>query len=148
MFALAVPGTVVGIVPYLLSGGRLAASAGLRVLGVLLMLAAFPVFVAFLVRFVREGVGTPAPIAPPERLVVGGPFARVRNPGYLAVVALVLGQGLLFGSGAVLAYAVLLALGFHGFVVLYEEPTLRRRFGAEYEEYCRRVPWKIIPGVY
>jgi protein-S-isoprenylcysteine O-methyltransferase Ste14 len=140
VFTLAVPGIVVGLAPDLLSGWRLASSVGLRVLGALLILAALPVFGAFLVRFVREGIGTPAPIAPPERLVMGGPFQRVRNPGYVAVVALVVGQGLLFGSGAVLAYAVLLALGFHAFVVLYEEPTLRRRFGAEYEAYCRRVP--------
>lgn len=140
VFTLIVPGTVVGLAPYLLSGGRLASSVAPRVLGALLILAALPVFVAFLVRFVREGIGTPAPIAPPERLVVGGPFERVRNPGYVAVVALVVGQGLLFGSGAVLVYAVLLALGFHLFVVLYEEPTLRRRFGAEYEAYCQRVP--------
>ena len=140
MFTLAVPGTVVGLVPYLLTGWQLTSSMGLRVLGALLILAALPVFVAFLVRFVREGIGTPAPIAPPERLVVGGPFARVRNPGYAAAIALVVGQGLLLGSGAVLAYAVLLALGFHGFVVLYEEPTLRHRFGADYEAYCRRVP--------
>ena len=139
-FTLIVPGTVVGLVPYLLSGWRLAASTSLRVLGVVQILAALPVFVGFLVRFVREGLGTPAPIAPTERLVVGGPFARVRNPGYVAVVALVVGQGLLFGRGALLGYAVLLALGFHAFVVLYEEPTLRRRFGAEYEAYCRRVP--------
>jgi protein-S-isoprenylcysteine O-methyltransferase Ste14 len=140
VFTGIVPGTVVGLVPYLLSGWQLASSVGQRLLGVLLICAALPVFVAFLVHFVREGIGTPAPIAPPERLVVGGPFERVRNPGYVAVVALVIGQGLLFGSGAVLAYAVLLALGFHLFVVLYEEPTLRRRFGAEYEAYCRRVP--------
>ncbi len=140
VFTLVVPGTVVGIVPYLLSGWRLAASVGLRALGVLLLLAALPLFVAFLARFVREGIGTPAPIAPPERLVVGGPFERVRNPGYVAAIGLVLAQALLFGSGAVLVYASLLALGFHLFVVLYEEPTLRRRFGAEYEAYCRRVP--------
>lgn len=140
VFTLLVPGPVVGLVPYWLSGWRLAASAGLRVLGVLLILAALPVFVAFLVRFVREGLGTPAPIAPTERLVVGGPFERVRNPGYLAVIALVVGQALLFGRGTVIVYAVLLALAFHGFVVLYEEPTLRRRYGAEYEAYCRRVP--------
>jgi protein-S-isoprenylcysteine O-methyltransferase Ste14 len=140
VFTLIVPVTVVGLVPYLLSGWQLTSSVSLRVLGVLLILAALPIFLAFLVRFVREGIGTPAPIAPPERLVVGGPFERVRNPGYVAVVALVVGQGLLFGRGAVLVYAVLLALGFHLFVVLYEEPTLRRRFGAEYEAYCRRVP--------
>lgn len=72
--------------------------------------------------------------------MVGGPFRYVRNPGYVAVVAMVLGQGVLFASGPVLAYAALLALGFHLFVVRYEEPTLRRQFGAEYDDYCRRVP--------
>jgi protein-S-isoprenylcysteine O-methyltransferase Ste14 len=140
LFTLLVPGTVVGLVPWWLSGWRLAPSTALRLAGGLLILTALPLFVSFLLRFVREGVGTPAPIAPTERLVVGGPFRYVRNPGYVAVVALVVGQGLLFGSVSVLAYAALLALGFHVFVVLYEEPTLRRQFGAEYEAYCRRVP--------
>ena len=139
-FTAIVPGTVVGLVPYLLSGWRLAPGAVLRVAGALSILAALPVFIAFLLRFVREGLGTPAPIAPTQRLVVGGPFRFVRNPGYVAVVAMVAGQGLLFANGAVLVYAVLLALGFHLFVVGYEEPTLRRQFGAEYEDYCRRVP--------
>jgi protein-S-isoprenylcysteine O-methyltransferase Ste14 len=87
-----------------------------------------------------RGRGTPAPIAPTEHLVVGGPFRWVRNPGYVAVVSLVVGQALVFGSGAVLAYAAVLAVGFHLFVVLYEEPTLRRQFGEEYEAYCREVP--------
>src|SRR5215468_3293858 len=140
LFTLLVPGTVVVAVPYALTGWRLAAAALERVLGAALILAALPLFVAFLARFVREGVGTPAPIAPTERLVVGGPFQRVRNPGYVAVVALVLGEALLFGSYAVAVYAALLGLGFHAFVVAYEEPTLRRRYGAEYEAYCRRVP--------
>ena len=149
LFTLTVPGPVVVLLPWLLSGWRLAGSTALRALGVLLIAAALPVFVSFLVRFVREGIGTPAPIAPTERLVVGGAFERVRNPGYLAVVGLLLGQALLFGSGAVAFYAVLVALGFHLFVVLYEEPTLRRQFGAEYEDYCRRVPrwWPRLGGL-
>lgn len=143
LFTLVVPGSVVVLVPYLLSGWRLAAGWLPRALGALLVLAALPVFASFLVRFVRDGIGTPAPIRPTERLVVGGPFARVRNPGYLAVVAMVGGQALLFGSWGVAAWALLLALGFHLFVVLYEEPALRRQFGADYEAYCRRVPrWR------
>jgi protein-S-isoprenylcysteine O-methyltransferase Ste14 len=97
-------------------------------------------FVRFLLHFVGEGQGTPAPIAPTKHLVVGGPFRRVRNPGYIGVLSMVLGQGLFFGSAPVVAYAALLAVGFHLFVVLYEEPTLRRQFGEEYEAYCRRVP--------
>lgn len=140
VFTLAVPGTVVVLVPSLRSGWRLAAGWAPRLAGLALVAAALPVFSAFLWRFVREGVGAPAPIAPTERLVVGGPFWRVRNPGYASVVAMVLGQALAFGSRAVAAWALLIALAFHLFVVRYEEPTLRRRFGAAYEDYCRRVP--------
>jgi protein-S-isoprenylcysteine O-methyltransferase Ste14 len=140
VFTVALPGSVVVLVPWLLTGWRVAESAWLRGLGVLLIVAALPVFVSFLLRFVREGIGTPAPILPPERLVVGGPFERVRNPGYLSVIAMVLGQAALFGSSAVALWALAIAVGFHGFVVLYEEPALRRRFGSDYEAYCRRVP--------
>jgi protein-S-isoprenylcysteine O-methyltransferase Ste14 len=140
LFTIVLPGSVVVLVPWLLSGWRLAGSGWLRALGVLLIAGALPVFASFLLRFVREGVGTPAPILPTERLVVGGPFERVRNPGYLSVVAMVLGQAALFGSRAVALWALGIAVGFHAFVVLYEEPTLRRRFGAEYDAYCRRVP--------
>jgi len=64
----------------------------------------------------------------------------VRNPGYVAVLGLILGQGLLFGSNALLLYAALLAIAFHVFVLLYEEPTLRRTYGTAYDDYCRAVP--------
>jgi len=144
LFVALVPGTVVGLVPYRLSRWRLAPPllgwTATRWIGVGLLLTGLPLFLGFLGRFVREGHGTPAPVAAPERLVVGGAFRHVRNPGYIAVVAMVVGQGLLFGSGAVLVYAAGLALAFHLFVVLYEEPTLRARFGEDYAAYCRRVP--------
>jgi protein-S-isoprenylcysteine O-methyltransferase Ste14 len=143
-FVLFVPGTVVVLVPYLVTGWRLAppllGTSATRWLGVLLLAAGLPIFVTFNLRFVLEGRGTPAPVAPPERLVVGGPFRWVRNPGYVAVIALLLGQALVFARPGLLAYAAAIALGFHLFVVLYEEPTLRRQFGADYEAYCRRVP--------
>jgi protein-S-isoprenylcysteine O-methyltransferase Ste14 len=64
----------------------------------------------------------------------------VRNPGYVSVVTLLVGQALVLGSTAVLGYAVVVAIAFHLVVVLYEEPTLRRRYGADYETYCRAVP--------
>ncbi len=143
-FTLIVPGTLIVMIPYRLTGWQLRPPLlgveATRSLGVALMVLAAPLFFRFLSGFVREGHGTPAPIAPPEHLVVGGPFRWIRNPGYVAVVSLVAGQALLFGSGAVLAYAAFLAVAFHLFVVLYEEPTLRRQFGAEYENYCREVP--------
>ncbi len=144
IFTIVVPGSVVVLMPYLLSGWRinppLLGSPIVPIAGAALLLAALPFFIAFERRFVVEGHGTPAPIAPTERLVIGGSFQRVRNPGYISVVAMVLGQGLLFGSIAVLEYAIVLALGFHIFVLAYEEPTLRASFGADYETYCRQVP--------
>lgn len=150
LFVVVVPGVVVVLVPWLLSGWvfrlPLLGTDLTRWLGLGLIVAGLPVFTLFLLRFVREGHGTPAPVAPTKRLVVGGPFRYVRNPGYLGVLAMLAGQGLLFGSVDVLGYAVIVALAFHLFVVAYEEPTLRRTFGAEYEEYCRAVP-RWVPRV-
>jgi protein-S-isoprenylcysteine O-methyltransferase Ste14 len=144
VFVVLVPGTAVGVVPYLLTGWRmrepLLGVGAVRVVGALLLLAGLALFVDFCVRFVREGHGTPAPVAPTSRLVVRGPYQWMRNPGYVAVLAMIVGQGLLLGTAGVLLYAAGTALGFHLFVVLYEEPTLRRSFGAEYESYCRAVP--------
>ncbi len=144
VFTIVVPGSVVVLVPYLLSGWRiglpLLGSPMTPIVGAVLIIAALPYFVAFERRFVVEGRGTPAPIAPTERLVTGGSFRRVRNPGYISVVAMVLGEGLLLGNLGVLEYALVLAIGFHLFVIAYEEPTLRASFGAEYDRYCERVP--------
>lgn len=144
VFVMLVPGTALVLVPYLLTGWRLAPPllgwSATRWFGVALIALALPVFVLFNLRFVVEGRGTPAPVAPPERLVVGGPFRWVRNPGYVAAIALLVGQALLFASPRLLVYAASIALGFHLFVLLYEEPALRRQFGAEYEAYCRAVP--------
>jgi protein-S-isoprenylcysteine O-methyltransferase Ste14 len=140
VFVAILPGSVIVVIPYLLCGWRLAEATTLRWAGVCLLLLALPIFVDFLVRFVREGRGTPAPIAETERLIVSGPFRCVRNPGYVGVLGLILGQSLLFASPAVLAHAAIMALAFHLFVVFYEEPRLRVKYGAEYEEYARRVP--------
>ena len=144
IFTLTIPGTAIVLVPYLLTGWNLRPPflgiEATRSLGGALIVLAAPLFFRFLAGFVREGRGTPAPIAPTQHLVVGGPFRWVRNPGYVAVVAVVVGQALRFGSGAVLAWAAFLAVAFHLFVVFYEEPTLRRQFGQEYEAYCREVP--------
>jgi len=144
IFALIVPGSVILYVPYALTRFRFApAWLGLdatRWMGVALFVIALPIFFGFLVRFVREGHGTPAPIAPTRRLVIGGMFRHVRNPGYVSVIALLLGETLFLGSRVLLLYTISVALAFHLFVIFYEEPALRRSFGAEYEAYCRRVP--------
>jgi len=140
VFVAMVPGTVVLLVPWWLSGGQVAGTRLGIVVGVAMIVVALPLFVSFCSRFVWEGRGTPAPIAPTQHLVVGGPYRWVRNPGYVAVTTILVGEGLVFGSPSVLLYALLVALAFHVFVLLYEEPTLRSTFGAEYEAYCRRVP--------
>ena len=91
-------------------------------------------------RFALQGLGTPAPVAPPKHLVVTGLYRRVRNPMYVGVLAAVSGQALLFGSVRLLEYALLLGLAVHSFVFFYEEPTLRKQFGEEYERYRASVP--------
>jgi len=92
--------------------------------------------------FGRTGHGTPAPIAPPKRLVVVGFYRYVRNPMYVGFIVGWVGLWVVFGRANLTAItvAVLVILGVHLFVRLYEEPTLRRMFGVEYEEYCRNVP--------
>ena len=99
--------------------------------------------------FGRTGHGTPAPIAPPKRLVVVGFYRYVRNPMYVGFVIGWIGLWVVFGRANLTAItvAVLVILGVHLFVRLYEEPTLRRMFGAEYEEYCRNVP-RWVPRVH
>src|SRR5262249_61441980 len=111
-----------------------------RVLGIALIAAGGAVLVTAFARFVLEGAGTPAPVAPPEHLVVGGLYRYVRNPMYLAVVAMILGQALLLGQLDLLWYAAVTAAAMVTFVAAYEQPTLSERYGAEYDEYRAAVP--------
>lgn len=89
--------------------------------------------------FVKLGKGTPAPFDPPRRLVVRGPYRFVRNPMYLGAGVALGGAALFCGSWILLGYMGLFFVATHGFVAGYEEPTLLRMFGEEYEAYCRRV---------
>ena len=100
-----------------------------RWLGGVLVAGGALVFVDFASRFVWEGHGTPAPVAPTRHLVVNGPFRFCRNPGYVAVVAMLVGQALVLASGRLLLYAAAVGAAFHLFVLHYEEPALRRTFG-------------------
>jgi protein-S-isoprenylcysteine O-methyltransferase Ste14 len=89
--------------------------------------------------FAIVGRGTPAPFDPPRRLVMRGPYCVVRNPMYIGAGLALAGAAVYYESGRLVAYAALFLLAAHCFVVWYEEPTLRRAFGEEYEGYCRRV---------
>jgi protein-S-isoprenylcysteine O-methyltransferase Ste14 len=141
LFLLVAPGVVAGLIPWSLTRWDAGESpTQIRVLGAgLIMLGAGFLLHAF-ARFVFEGRGTPAPVAPTDRLVVGGVYRYVRNPMYLAVGATIVGQALLLGRLELLAYAALFGATVYCFVRVHEEPTLAERFGSSYEAYRRAVP--------
>jgi protein-S-isoprenylcysteine O-methyltransferase Ste14 len=149
-FALA-PGTVAGLLPWSLTGWRVGTVLPwpARLLGALLVLAGLLVIVPAFVRFVLEGAGTPAPVAPTDRLVVGGPYRFVRNPMYIAVLLAIGGQAVLLGRGVLVAYGLVAVSAMVGFVKAYEEPYLRQAYGADYEAYRRAVPgwWPRLRGL-
>ncbi len=145
-FAIA-PGVVAGLVPWWLTRwqvrGRLTDWVPVRVAGLIILILGAIVLVQAFARFVAEGHGTPAPVAPTERLVIGGLYRYVRNPMYLAVVAAITGQALALGQPVLLGYAAVVWVCVASFVRWYEEPTLTRQFGAQYEEYRQGVPaWR------
>jgi protein-S-isoprenylcysteine O-methyltransferase Ste14 len=144
-FLLVTPGTVCGLVPLLITGWRRPDDPvpWVDASGWLLALAGAAVLGHAFATFAWHGRGTPAPSAPTERLVVEGAYRHVRNPMYVAVLAVVLGQVLLAASWGLFAYLVVLGITVDAFVRTYEEPTLREAYGASYEEFCRNVPrWR------
>jgi protein-S-isoprenylcysteine O-methyltransferase Ste14 len=144
LFLTVAPGTVAGLVPWWISRWRvqlpLLGFPLLRGAGILLVIAGVPVLLDSFARFALTGLGTPAPVFPTRHLVVSGLYQYVRNPMYIAVVSVIIGQGLLFGNIRVLEYGALVWLGFHLFVLAYEEPALRATFGTEYKAFCDQVP--------
>jgi protein-S-isoprenylcysteine O-methyltransferase Ste14 len=153
-FFFIAPAVVAGWVPWRITRGRIGpAPLGLpplRWLGAALAAAGAIVLVECFARFATRGLGTPAPIAPTRHLVVSGLYRHVRNPMYVGVLVAILGQALLFGSVPLLGYAAAVFALVHLFVLAYEEPTLRRQFGDEYERYRAHVrrwwprltPWR------
>ena len=139
-FALA-PGVMAGLIPFWLTGWEVAHTwPALRVLGAALIATGVVVLVQAFVRFVVEGLGTPAPVAPTAHLVVGGLYRYVRNPMYVAVAGTIVGQALVLGRPGLLLYAAAFVAVTAAFARWYEEPTLQERFGAEYEASRRAVP--------
>ena len=143
VFLVLAPGTTAVLIPWLLTRWEARVpppSAAVRVLGLALIVAGAAVLLSAFARFVHEGRGTPAPVAPTEQLVVRGLYRHVRNPMYLAVTATIVGQALFLGRWELLVYAVLFLGTTAAFVRWYEEPTLRAQFGDEYETYRGAVP--------
>jgi protein-S-isoprenylcysteine O-methyltransferase Ste14 len=134
------PGTVTVLIPALLLAGPELASWPLVVLGVALLGVGIAVIVWTVALFAGVGRGTLAPWDQTERLVVRGPYKHVRNPMISGVLAVLLGEAALFGSYAVLAWAAFVFALNAVYFPLAEEPDLRQRFGAEYDEYAGRTP--------
>jgi protein-S-isoprenylcysteine O-methyltransferase Ste14 len=142
-FVLVVQATVVGLVPYLLARREF----GLRMsLGSASLAGAIPLAIGAVILlwcnylFVVHGRGTAAPYEPPRALVKRGAYRYTRNPMYLSAILMVCGIAVLSQAAVLLAYALVLAVAYHVFIRSHEEPRLRRSFGADYEQYCARVP--------
>ena len=141
IFTVLVPGTVGLVVPYLLKNSfEILGDAVPGLLGILLFLLGVTMYLWCAWDFVSKGFGTPAPIDAPRVLVVNGLYRFTRNPMYVGVLAVIFGQAIAYGSRSVVIYGAAMLFAFDSFVRFYEEPKLSRKFGAQYEEYCRRVP--------
>jgi len=144
VFIVLVPGTVTMLLPWKLLSSERAVERinhiGFQAPGVLAIVFGVALGTRCFWLFAAKGKGTPAPIDPPKHLVTAGPYRRVRNPMYVAIMAILLGEAAYFGSRSLLVYAGVCFIAFSLFVCFYEEPTLRRKFGAAYEEHCREVP--------
>jgi protein-S-isoprenylcysteine O-methyltransferase Ste14 len=147
LFLILAPGVVAGSIPLaLLRNGAQIETGVFAYLALPLWIMGGVIVLWSFWNFLAQGRGTPAPIDPPKELVATGFYRYVRNPMYVGVLAAILGHFLWFGYWNLLLYAGIVFLAFHAFVTYYEEPNLKRRFGAAYEDYLRRVP-RWIPRV-
>jgi protein-S-isoprenylcysteine O-methyltransferase Ste14 len=140
---LLVPGVACFLIPYFIvkpSGLDMIPSLALRIIAVILMVLGVCGFSWVSQAFVRLGKGTPAPFEPPKEFVTRGLYRFVRNPMYIGAVMVILGEALLFASWRLLVYAAAVLTVLHLFVVLYEEPSLYKRFGEPYHRYLQSVP--------
>lgn len=139
LFTIVVPGTVAVYVPvYLFSHDPPQLSLSTVAGGALLTIGG-SIYLWCLWDFATAGRGTPAPVDPPKYLVVRGLYRYTRNPMYVGILSAVFGWALSFAALPIAVYGLFLAAFFHFFVVLYEEPHLKRVFGSSYEEYCQQV---------
>lgn len=140
IFTIVVPGTVGVYMPYRLGEPRVHPVSAIAWLGWAPIVIGAAIYFWCAWDFATVGRGTPLPADAPKRLVARGLYRYVRNPMYVGVMLVILGQAMWFESEVVLWYATAVAICFNAFVLLYEEPTLRRKFGESYACYCRTVP--------
>ena len=149
LFTALVPGTVTLYIPYLLVSST---NANYPSTNLLLVLPSVVFFLGGLLIYLRcawdfavDGLGTPAPLDPPKKLVVTRLYCWNRNPMYMSVLLILFAECLLFLNGTLLIYTSAVGLIFNAIVVLYEESILRKKFGDSYSEYCAKVPrWGFV----
>ena len=142
LWTMLLPGLVAGYIPwrcYGLARVQLDVTDPLDLLGLLLLVAGAALLATCIWEFGTRGRGTLSPVDPPKELVVQGLYRYVRNPMYLSVSTIVLGEALLARSLTLVLYWAIFFTAVNLFVILYEEPTLRRQFGESYERYTQRV---------
>jgi protein-S-isoprenylcysteine O-methyltransferase Ste14 len=140
-FLIVVPGLFAGYIPLvLLQEGPKIETGVIAYLAFPLWVTGGIVLLKSFWNFSTEGRGTPAPIDPPKELVVTGFYRCVRNPMYVGIISILIGYFLYFGYWLLLAYAAASFTGMHLFIALYEEPTLKKRFGVAYLDYLQAVP--------
>ena len=140
VFTLVVPGTVGVYLPLMLSRNRTAATGSVFTVALLLFTIGASIYAWCVFDFASFGQGTPLPLDAPKKLVRRGLYRYSRNPMYGGVLTVILGWAVRYQSLAVAMYGLVVALCFYSFVVFFEEPILRKRFGSEYEQYCAEVP--------
>lgn len=144
IFTFVVPGTVTVLVPYWLLSSRSAPPpmniGWVRFVGLVPILLGISIYLWCAWDFTFAGRGTPAPIDPPKELVMRGLYRYSRNPMYVGVLSVLLGEALVLRSQRLFEYTAVVFGFFYLFVLLYEEPILRQKFGESYQAYCRAVP--------
>jgi len=143
IFTIIVPGAVIALIPYLLLSGAQSPFAHIgpfQLFGLIPMAIGVAIYFRCAWDFTSTGKGTPAPIDPPKHLVARGLYRFVRNPMYVGVLIALLGEAWLFSSWSLVIYAMIIITWQHLFVVFYEEPALKRKFGESYSDYLARTP--------
>jgi protein-S-isoprenylcysteine O-methyltransferase Ste14 len=142
-FTILQPGMVAGLVPYLLAREKWVTAFDVITLrttgGIFLFLAGFLIMIYCIVRFATEGKGTLSPADPTRKLVVSGLYKFSRNPMYIGVMLMLIGEAVTTGSQTLWIYALIIFICFHAFILLHEEPRLKKVFGESYEAYRKEV---------
>jgi protein-S-isoprenylcysteine O-methyltransferase Ste14 len=148
LFTVIAPGTVTVLMPSLILSSKWNNTTpfldAFRFFGLAPLLIGAGIYFWCAYDFATKGRGTPAPVDPPKQLVRNGLYGFTRNPMYAGIILILFGEAIFFASAILLIYAVVVFIGFNGFILLYEEPTLRRLFGESYLKYCAEVPRWIL----